>query len=120
MRYKWTSFAPPGWTNFAPPLTRTNESPVYVEIFRIAKHYFELFQIRSDANTSLLEPGGNHYAFAIKFRGRHILGLDNRAERTRSQVMSEAQWNVVIDHLSAKVTSGGIWSCPAAWCRSCG
>ena len=21
MRYKWTSFAPPGWTNFAPPLT---------------------------------------------------------------------------------------------------
>ena len=79
-----------------------------MEIFRIAKHYFELFQIRSDANTSLLEPGGNHYAFAIKFRGRHILGLDNRAERTRSQVMSEAQWNVVIDHLSAKVTSGDL------------
>lgn len=95
-----------GWGSYPEEL---NTCPVYEAIFGIAKRYFELFQIRSSANKSLLRPNENHYAFSVEFRGQHILGVDNRAERTRRQVMSEDQWKAVKTHLDADIISGNLF-----------
>ncbi len=94
-----------GWGSYPDDL---QQSPVYQAIFAVARRYFELFQIRSRANRSLLDPAADHYAFALAFRGQHILGLDNRAERTRARVMSPAQWQAVNARLQA-VTAGNLF-----------
>lgn len=94
-----------GWGSYPPDLQACE---VFQAIFACAKRYFELFQIRSKRNISLLNPAANHYAMAFKFSGYHILALDNRAERTLSQVMSNDQWNDVIGYLDSKVTAGNL------------
>jgi phosphodiesterase/alkaline phosphatase D-like protein len=91
-----------GWGSFPDDLL---ESEVFQYIFGCAKKYFEMFQIRSRFNGSLLDNQADHYAFAVTFRGYNILALDNRAERTLDRVMSPAQWDKVIDYLK-KTTSG--------------
>lgn len=83
--------------------------PVFQAIFGAAKHHFELFQIRSRDNKSLLAPDAAHYAFALKFRGQHILGLDNRAERTLLDVMSPQQWDVVNRALKDDIGEGNLF-----------
>lgn len=93
-----------GWGSYPEDLQQCD---VYQAIFEIASRYFELFQIRSKRNISLLAPRNNHFAFSVLFRGQHILGLDNRAERTLGQVMSSDQWNSVIAKLE-KITSGNL------------
>ena len=95
-----------GWGSYPEDL---NTCPIYEAIFGIASRYFELFQIRSKINKSLLRPDENHYAFSVEFRGQHILGLDNRAERTQSQVMSKKQWDAVNTHLRDNITSGNLF-----------
>jgi phosphodiesterase/alkaline phosphatase D-like protein len=95
-----------GWGSYPEDL---QTCPVYEAIFGIAKRYFELFQIRSKANKSLLEPDQDHYAFSVEFRGQHILGLDNRTERTLGQVMSNKQWDAVATQLENKITSGNLF-----------
>lgn len=79
---------------------------IFQQIYKTAQNYFEMFQIRSRKNTSLLDSNAKHYAFALKFRDYHVLSLDNRAERTLNQVMSEDQWRVVNHYLVNKVTDG--------------
>ncbi|MDF2366820.1 alkaline phosphatase D family protein [Sneathiella sp.] len=91
-----------GWGSFPDDLL---ESKVFKYIFGTAKKYFEMFQIRSRFNTSLLDNKAEHYAFALKFQGYNVLALDNRAERTLDRVMSEAQWDKVIEYLK-KTTDG--------------
>lgn len=87
-----------GWGSFPKEL---HECDVFQSIFGFAKKYFEIFQIRSKNNTSLLDKAADHYAFAVKFRGYNILALDNRTERTLEQVMSsERQWPTVIEYLN--------------------
>ncbi|MFC4273011.1 alkaline phosphatase family protein [Sneathiella chungangensis] len=88
-----------GWGSFPDDLL---ECEVFQYIFTTAKKYFEMFQIRSRFNASLLDNQADHYAFALKFRGYNVLALDNRAERTLERVMSEAQWDKVIDYLKKK------------------
>lgn len=95
-----------GWGSYPNDL---NTCPVYQAIFETAKRHFELFQIRSKSNGSLLKPKENHYAFSVEFRGQHILGVDNRAERTLSQVMSKEQWAAVNGHLEDKILSGDLF-----------
>src|SRR5690606_10842209 len=85
-----------GWGSFPDTLL---ECDVFQYIFSTAKKYFEMFHIRSRFNKSLLDPAADHYAFALDFRGYRILALDNRAERTLAHVMSDAQWEKVIDYL---------------------
>ena len=88
-----------GWGSF--PVDLQN-SDIFQQIFKTAKYYFELFQIRSKKNTSLLDPAAEHYAFALKLRDYHILALDNRTERTLDQVMSKnKQWPTVNNYLSS-------------------
>ena len=95
-----------GWGSYPEDL---NTCPVYKAIFRVASRYFELFQIRSKTNKSLLRPDEDHYAFSVEFRGQHILGLDNRAERTQNQVMSKKQWDAVNAQLRNNITSGNLF-----------
>jgi len=94
-----------GWGSY-PSLMQ--QCDVYQGIYAIAKRYFELFQIRTRANKSLLDNTANHYAFGFTFRNYHLLALDNRAERTREQVMSDSQWYVVNQYLTQCSTAGDL------------
>lgn len=94
-----------GWGSYPSSM---QECDVYQGIYAIAKRYFELFQIRTRANQSLLDNTANHYAFGFTFRHYHLLALDNRAERTREQVMSDSQWHVVNQYLEQCNTTGDL------------
>lgn len=91
-----------GWGSFPKEL---QETPIFSEIFKYAKKYFELFQIRSLSNHSLLSRDGAHYAFCLSFNSYTILGLDNRSDRTIRQVMSAKQWEQVLATLK-NITEG--------------
>jgi len=80
--------------------------PVYKTIFSVAKHYFELFQMRSVKNISLLEPTNHHYSFGLTFRKTHVLALDNRSQRTLKHVMSNTPWLDIINYLNSTFKAG--------------
>lgn len=94
-----------GWGSFPQTMQSCD---VYQGIYHIAKRYFELFQIRTKANQSLLDKTANHFAFAFSFRKYHLLALDNRAERSRERVMSDAQWKTVNKYLDQQVEQGDL------------
>ncbi len=79
-----------GWGSYPNDLQTCD---VYKEIFKAARRYFELFQIRSKENTTLLNPDRKHYSFALRFRNYGILGIDNRSDRTETVVMSVQNWS---------------------------
>ena len=91
-----------GWGSYPGEL---QSSPMYQAIFSAAKRYFELFQIRSKKNSSLLSKNQEHYSFGVKYRNFYILGLDNRSQRTLSQVMHDEEdkdnthWKTIIQQL---------------------
>jgi len=85
-----------GWGSYPEEIQSCN---VYQAIYESARKHFELFQIRSRQNKSLLDSGASHCAFGFSFRGYYVLGLDNRSQRTRSQIMAADQWAKVIDFL---------------------
>lgn len=78
-----------GWGSYPEDIQTCD---VYKSIFKYAKKYFELFQIRTKKNKSLINPNSSHYAFSFSFRKYHIVATDNRAERTLEHVMSTEQW----------------------------
>ncbi len=94
-----------GWGSYPKEM---QECKVYQGIFSHARRYFELLQIRSKKNRSLLSANASHYAFGLRFRGYHILALDNRTERTETRVMGPVQWHDVIQHLDQTVQSGDL------------
>ncbi len=79
-----------GWGSYPKDI---QECDVYQCIFKHAKKYFELYQIRTIKNKSLINPASTHYAFSFPFRDYHILAIDNRAERTLDRIMSDSQWD---------------------------
>ena len=81
-----------GWGSYP---TDLQSCPVYQAIFAAARRYFELFQLRSTKNTTLLNPAGGHYSFAVQCRAYGILGLDTRSNRTETVVMSDQNWSDV-------------------------
>lgn len=95
-----------GWGSYPEKL---RECPVYQAIYGFAKKHFELLQVRGLQNRSLI---GNladlkHYSMSLKFGAYTILALDNRSERTLTQVMSETHWNDVAATLN-NCTSGDL------------
>ncbi len=80
-----------GWGSYKPDLQGCT---VFQEIFQAARRYFELFQLRSRQNNSQLNSGA-HSTFGLRFHDYLILGLDNRSERNRNQVMSPRHWDDV-------------------------
>ncbi len=83
-----------GWGSYDKDIQNCD---MYKTIFAAAKKYFELFQIRTEKNSTLLNKSDkkNHYSFVVEFRDYKILGLDNRSERTRKEIMSESNWKDV-------------------------
>lgn len=81
-----------GWGSYPYDLQNCD---VYKAIFAAARRYFELFQLRSKRNTTLLNPAGGHYSFALRFREYGILGLDTRSNRTETVVMNDENWSDV-------------------------
>ncbi len=81
-----------GWGSFSEEL---QECEVFQAIYVEASRHFELFQMRSRNNSTLLGRGTKHYSFALTYRGYGILGLDNRSERSLTQVMSRQNWSDV-------------------------
>lgn len=86
-----------GWGSFP---KRLQECDVFQGIFHYAKKYFDLYQLRTRDNSTLLSRDANHSSFHFSFRGYHILGLDNRSERSIFQVMSDNNWDDTLDKLS--------------------
>lgn len=87
-----------GWGSFPDKLLNCD---VFQMIFKTAKRYFELFQVRSRENNALLNKEADHYASAFSFRNYHILALDNRTERSLNQVMgSNSQWPLLNEYLT--------------------
>lgn len=78
-----------GWGSYKPDL---QSCWVFQMIFRVARRYFELFQLRTSHNDTLLNSGA-HGSFGLRFHDYLILGLDNRSERSRNQVMSSWHWD---------------------------
>ncbi|MDM5056166.1 alkaline phosphatase family protein [Aeromonas dhakensis] len=87
-----------GWGSYPEDLQRCE---VYQAIYAAATKYFRLFQLRTGANGALLDKTLNHHSWRLGFRGYQILALDNRANRTRDQVMSPSQWDQVNAALAA-------------------
>lgn len=81
-----------GWGSYP---TDIQNCDVYQLIFKYAKKYFELYQIRTTKNKSLINPTSSHYAFSFSFRNYHIVAIDNRSERTVKEIMSKSQWDDV-------------------------
>ncbi len=81
-----------GWGSYSDEMLGCE---VYQAIYETARAYFELFQIRSKSNRSLLSKNEDHYAWGFQFRDYLILALDNRAERKQNQIMSQDQWLAV-------------------------
>ena len=83
-----------GWGSYPEQLS---QCAVYQAIFAAAKSHFELLQVRGRQNRCLLagpNAGGvlPHYSMHLQFHSYHILALDNRSERSLTQIMSETQW----------------------------
>lgn len=94
-----------GWGSYPSELL---ECDVYQNIFKIAKKYFEIFQIRSIKNETLLTKDRTHFSFALKFRNYHILGLDNRTQRTIYQVMANNQWESINKYLDENILNDNL------------
>ncbi len=94
-----------GWGSYPNELLTCD---VYQNIFQIAKKYFEIFQIRTLRNQSLLIKDSTHFSFALKFRNYDILGLDNRAQRTIYQVMGNMQWNHINKFLDENISNDNL------------
>ncbi|MCR3909177.1 alkaline phosphatase family protein [Aeromonas hydrophila] len=91
-----------GWGSYPESPDNLQGCDVYRVIYAAASRYFRLFQLRSVANVSLLDPVKlGHHSWRLSFRGYQILALDNRANRTRAQVMSPSQWDQINDALAA-------------------
>ncbi len=83
-----------GWGSYP---AEQQSSSVYQGIFKIAREYFQLFQLQSNtdhpAATILSKQDNFSYAFRVGPYG--VLVLDLRSERTATQVMSLQSWGEV-------------------------
>jgi len=94
-----------GWGSYPDAL---QQCEIFVTIFSIAKKYFELFQIRSNQNASLIST--DHFSQRVSFRNYEILVLDNRSHRTPDQIMSDSQYS----KLEAINHDGLFSACPSS------
>ena len=94
-----------GWGSYPQELL---DCDVYQNIFKTAKKYFEIFQIRSLKNQTLLTKDRTHFSFALKFRNYHILGLDNRTQRSIYQVMGNDQWKDLNTYLDENILNDNL------------
>jgi hypothetical protein len=85
-----------GWGSYeADP----SDQPYYREAFVAARQTFIWHQLRGTENKSLLDSGRakgpRHFTQGLRFGSFTILALDNRSNRTPTQIMNDAQWTQV-------------------------
>ncbi len=85
-----------GWGSYPDDIQNCD---VYKTIFKAARKYFELFQIRSLENRSLFRKDKDHYSFWFNFHRYTVIGLDQRTNRKIDRVMNKNQWREFIDLL---------------------
>lgn len=83
-----------GWGSQPPEL---QASEIFQLIYKVAKKYFEVFQIRGKDNASRIS--NTHYSLQLRFRNFEIFALDNRSYRTNKQVMSDEQFEDLEEYL---------------------
>ena len=83
-----------GWGSQPPEL---QASELFQLIYKVAKKYFEVFQIRGGDNASRISD--DHYTLKLRFRNFEIFALDNRSHRTNNQVMSDGQFEDLEEYL---------------------
>jgi PhoD related phosphatase len=75
-------------------------TPMYAAIYAAARKYFQLYQLRTAANRSLLDAAQvnlpdergqlhGHFSLAFDFADFRVLAMDHRSERSLTQVMSD-------------------------------
>ncbi|MPY24397.1 alkaline phosphatase D family protein [Shewanella sp. YLB-07] len=97
-----------GWGSFPDEM---QQCEVYKAIFASAKKHFSLLQLRGEDNRSRIgntQPDSGHFSCYVKFRHFNILLLDNRSERSISEIMSAAHWQDVIHCLNTQCTEGDL------------
>lgn len=87
-----------GWGSHEPEL---QACAMYQAIYAAARRSFELYQLRTRSNRSLLNRVGEHYALRCDFADFHLLTLDNRSGRTIDVIMTETQWSDTTAALAA-------------------
>ena len=80
-----------GWGSHSDELQRAE---VFATIFRVARRYFEIFQVRTDLNRSLFTKSvsTHHYSMHVTLRSVEVFVLDNRSSRTQYQIMADEQY----------------------------
>jgi len=76
-----------GWGSQPPEL---QSCELFQLIYKVARKYFEIFQIRGGGNISRISQ--DHFSLQLRFRNYEIFVLDNRSYRTNYQVMSNQQY----------------------------
>ena len=77
-----------GWGSY--PEERQN-CDVFQAVFKEAARVFDVFQLRCGTRNRL-NAAGTHRTLRLRFGKYHLLILDNRSERTQTQIMSEENW----------------------------
>jgi len=88
-----------GWGSFSNEL---QTSDIFQLIFKVAKQYFEVFQVRSNANQTLIAKDID-YSMHLTFRNYEIILLDNRSYRSEHSIMSDNQYKNLKKLLSQKL-----------------
>lgn len=83
-----------GWGSQPPALQNCE---LFQLIFKIARKYFEVFQIRGHNNVSRISD--DNYSLQLRFRNFEIFSLDNRSHRTNHQIMSDRQYHELAKYL---------------------
>ncbi len=77
-------------------------------IFKIARHFFEQFQIRTSENKSLICSNSNKgskfsdnlFSLHCCFRNYEIISLDTRSERTNNRIISKSHYKKIKSYIS--------------------
>ncbi len=91
-----------GWGSYP---KKRQECRVYGGIFEHAARVFDLFQLRGPSG-SRLAANAKHRTLGLRFRDYLILVLDNRSERSLSEVMSRPHWELVKSWLERPIPVG--------------
>lgn len=76
---------------------------IYKCIFKTARKYFEIFQLRTIKNETLLTKDRTHFSYAFKFRNQYILALDKFSQRTSYQTMGKEQLRMINSYVDEKI-----------------
>lgn len=81
-----------GWGSYT---KAQQQSRMFRRIFAAAKRAFELFQLRARDLATMSTAQAGSYDFDLKVADTTFLVLDNRAQRTQTEIMTEDQWTAL-------------------------